>query len=313
MQSQVSVVHRAKHIHASIWSTKAEHKKAAIEAYYSPFVAFDDPLVSARGLKEVTAQYLFLTLIPDISTRIHSCTSSSTTIVSRWNTTDVLFDLNQDKNPQNGGMVFDNAQHNNVKNPKSNSTTTIINNRDRNISYPINDGLPTAWTVPQVVAGGELFHSPSLSPVLSTPARTTASTWTPPNGIGPSSTSFSQSPLSPSSTAHLSPYPNNTVFHRMRSPSVSYGSERVVIDATISFHIVPGVWKLPLRVISTFEFGGVDGRLVKHEDIWSIRDSIGEIIGLGWLYESSRRIFGQLSSIVLIWFFTFTGVLKKSV
>ncbi|KAJ3417125.1 hypothetical protein HDV05_006984 [Chytridiales sp. JEL 0842] len=70
------VLDRAKEIHASVYSNNTEHKSRIVGAYYTPMTTFDDPLVSVQGLKEITSQFMFLTLFPKIETNINSITAT---------------------------------------------------------------------------------------------------------------------------------------------------------------------------------------------------------------------------------------------
>jgi hypothetical protein len=70
----------------------------------------------------------------------------------------------------------------------------------------------------------------------------------------------------------------------------------VIIDATLTFgfFVIP----LPIRCISRLEFR--NGKIVKHEDIWSLAHLLQSIpMGGGWIYDKTRSLNGYLSSIIL--------------
>jgi hypothetical protein len=138
-------------------STNAEHKRSVIQAYYTPATTFDDPLVSVRGLPEITSQFLFLTLFSSIDNQINSITTT---------------------------------------------------------------------------------------------------------------------------------------------PSYGDHGQLVTVDSSLVFTIIPWVFKIPVRTVTHLHFDG-QGRVIKHEDIWSLREVAGSVVGVGWMYEMLRRVNGYVSSVVI--------------
>ncbi|KAL2918447.1 hypothetical protein HK105_201848 [Polyrhizophydium stewartii] len=73
----------------------------------------------------------------------------------------------------------------------------------------------------------------------------------------------------------------------------------IVVDSWVTFTLVPGLVKLPIRFISKFEFDEHQ-RVYRHEDIWSVRDVLANLpIGLGWVYGVFRKINGAVSSVAI--------------
>ncbi|KAJ3253769.1 hypothetical protein HDU77_004369 [Chytriomyces hyalinus] len=99
--------------------------------------------------------------------------------------------------------------------------------------------------------------------------------------------------------------------------SFSHASdEAVVIDALIVFTLLPclppALVNVPIRTVSTFIFDSA-GRVVSHEDVWSIRDLIASMLGglVGIVYDAFRTWNGTVSSWMieyLVWFITFVRV-----
>ncbi|KAI9331826.1 hypothetical protein DFJ73DRAFT_799736 [Zopfochytrium polystomum] len=178
VHAAAELIAKAKSIHASIFSTNRAHKLAILDALYSPSASFDDPLVAARGVREVEAQYLFLTLFPDIAVRSLVVAAGS------------------------GG------------------------------------------------GGGGGFQSDAAAALIKSAAAAT---------------------------------------------------DVVVIDAVVAFTVVPPrLWAVELRVLSRFEFSPVDGRLVRHEDVWSLRDLLAGLWLVGWVYEAWRRAVGWFTAAILL-------------
>ncbi|KAJ3165291.1 hypothetical protein HK101_000270 [Irineochytrium annulatum] len=75
--SSTELIHRAKEIHASLFSNKPTHKRRAIETHYRSDATFNDPLVSVQGTAAIISQFMFLTVLPDITTRIDSILTSA--------------------------------------------------------------------------------------------------------------------------------------------------------------------------------------------------------------------------------------------
>ncbi len=79
----------------------------------------------------------------------------------------------------------------------------------------------------------------------------------------------------------------------LHTHSTTTSKDQVSIDALCTFYFL---WlPFPIRILSRFEFGQ-DARIIKHEDIWSMRDLIASIWILGWFYELFRNSLGGLSS-----------------
>jgi hypothetical protein len=70
----------------------------------------------------------------------------------------------------------------------------------------------------------------------------------------------------------------------------------VIIDATVRFGVL--FISLPVRSITRFEFNQ-SGKIIKHEDVWSLKHVLGSFPIAGWIYESIRALNGTASSIVL--------------
>ncbi|KAJ3294452.1 adenosine kinase [Blyttiomyces sp. JEL0837] len=183
----------------------------AIQAYYTASSTFDDPLVSVRGVPEITSQYMFLTLFPNIQSKINSITLSTTLVTSPV-------------------------------------TPTV-------------DGFTTT-TTSRPVNGNGLSHRGKLTPTTLSPSTATATT--------------------------------------------TYGRELVGIDAIITITILPYIWNVPIRMVSWLEFDG-DGKVLRHEDCWSVKDLVSGIFAVGVLYEWWRRFNGFFSSLVLGWMFAFVA------
>ena len=70
------------------------------------------------------------------------------------------------------------------------------------------------------------------------------------------------------------------------------------MDAIVTFTFFFGWLSLPLRIISNFQFGQ-DGRIVHHEDVWSIRDLLASIWIVGWIYQGFRGVLGWLATLMI--------------
>ncbi|KAI8924050.1 hypothetical protein BC831DRAFT_467745 [Entophlyctis helioformis] len=74
----------------------------------------------------------------------------------------------------------------------------------------------------------------------------------------------------------------------------------VVVDAVVTFVLVPGLVRLPLRILSHFEFDR-SRRIVCHDDVWSLREALAAWpLGLGSLYDLWRRVNGAVSTAAIV-------------
>ena len=75
--------------------------------------------------------------------------------------------------------------------------------------------------------------------------------------------------------------------------------EKVVIEAMVSYvpKFMPNACALRLKQFTTLT--AASGRVLVHEDHWSIHGILGAIMGLGWLYQGWRQALGTVSSLAV--------------
>ena len=80
------------------------------------------------------------------------------------------------------------------------------------------------------------------------------------------------------------------------TPELTDLRDLVIIDSTLTIGLLLG--SLKIRSITRFEFD-TDGKIMHHEDIWSLRHFGLYLPLLGTIYEYTRAILGSLSSRLL--------------
>ncbi|CAE7327821.1 unnamed protein product [Symbiodinium sp. CCMP2456] len=75
--------------------------------------------------------------------------------------------------------------------------------------------------------------------------------------------------------------------------------EKLVIEATITYvpKFMPRACALRLKQFTTLTSKA--GRILLHEDHWSIHGVLVAIAGFGWLYQSWRQLLGTASSVAV--------------
>ncbi|KAI8912585.1 hypothetical protein EDD86DRAFT_182380, partial [Gorgonomyces haynaldii] len=70
----------AKEAVSSLFTNKISYQENCLDAHYATDCTFDDPLVSVKGIRNIKAQFRFVAWFPQVSSRILSVSTATTTL-----------------------------------------------------------------------------------------------------------------------------------------------------------------------------------------------------------------------------------------